>query len=140
MQRSPPQTKTGRDSAPRCPYLADLVEQLESMPTPDGLRTIANMLVDAKAREIEIVDPDDEHLIATPPEISFAVDTSKFSGRIAILYDRGYDLYVVELRIDGTVVTRIEEVDVTSLAEVVTDLIDDGEWQRIHVEILKPGR
>lgn len=127
-------------AAPGCPYLADLVEQLEIMPTPDGLRTIANMLVDAKAKDIEIVDPDDEHLIATPPEISFAVDTGKFSGRIAILYDRGYDLYVVELRADGTVATRIEEVDVTSLAEVVADLIDDGEWGRIGVEILNPRR
>jgi len=126
--------------APQCPYLADLVEQLEIMPTPDGLRTIANMLVDAKAREIEIVDPDDEHLIATPPEISFAVDTGKFSGRIAILYDRGYDLYAVELRADGTVATRIEVVDVTSLAEVVADLIDDEKWRRTRVEILKPSR
>lgn len=126
--------------APDCPYLADLVEQLEIMPTPDGLRTIANMLVDARAREIEIVDPDDEHLIATPPEISFAVDTGKFSGRIAVLYDRGYDLYAVELRAGGTVATHIEEVDVTSLAEVLADLIDDGEWRRIRVEVLKPNR
>lgn len=125
---------------PDCPYLADLVEQLEIMPTSDGLRTIANMLVDACAREIEIVDPDDEHLIATPPEISFTVSTQKFSGRVAILYDRGVDLYVVELRVDGSVVTRTEDVDVTSLAEVLTDLIDDGQWRRIRVEILKPLR
>lgn len=127
-------------AAPGCPYLADLVEQLEIMPTPDGLRTVANMLVNAKASEIELVDPDDEHLFTTPPEISFAVDTGKFSGRIAILYDRGYDLYVVELRAGGSVVTRIDAVDVTSLTEVVTDLIDDGEWRRIRVEILKTGR
>lgn len=119
-------------ATPRCPYLADLVEQLEIMPTPDGQRTVANLLVDAKARDIEIVDPDDEHLIATPPEISFAVDTGKFSGRIAVLYD----LYAVELRADGTTIKRIEEVDVTSLAEVMADLIDDGEWRRIRVEIL----
>lgn len=110
------------------------------MPTPDGPRTIANMLVDAKAMEIEIVDPDDEHLIETPPEISFTVDTGKFSGRVAILYDRGYDLYAVELRAGGTAVMRIEEVDVTSLAVVLAGLIDDGEWQRIRVEILQPDR
>lgn len=127
-------------ATPGCPYLADLVEQLEIMPTPDGLRTVANLLVDAKARDIEIVDPDDDHLFATPPEISFEVDTGKFSGRIAVLYDRGYDLYAVELRADGTVVTRIEEVDVTSLAEVMADLIDDGEWRRIRVEILGHNR
>ncbi len=127
-------------ATPRCPYLADLVEQLEIMPTPDGQRTVANLLVDAKARDIEIVDPDDEHLIATPPEISFGVDTGKFGGRIAVLYDRSYDLYAVELRADGVVVTRIEEVDVTSLAEVMADLIDDGECRRIRVEILGKSR
>ncbi|WP_298435030.1 GTPase [Ottowia sp.] len=89
-------------SMPSCPYLADLVEQLEIMRTPDGWRTIAIMLVDAKAKDIEIIDPDEDSLFKTPPEISFAVDTGKFSGRIAVVYDRGYDLYSVELRIDGT--------------------------------------
>ena len=127
-------------ATPRCPYLADLVEQLEIMPTPDGQRTVANLLVDARAQQIEIVDPDDEHLFATPPEISFAVDTGKFSGRIAVLYDRGYDLYAVELRANGSVATRIEEVDVTSLAAVMAELIDDGEWRRIRVVILGSGR
>ena len=121
---------------PHCQYLTDMVQQLELLPTPDRMRTIVNMLVDAKAKEIEIVDPDDKNLFKTPPEISFAVDTSKFTGRIAVIYDRGLDLYVVELRVAGKVLNRIEEVDVTSLAEVMTDLIDDGQWRRIRVEIL----
>ncbi|MDE1544100.1 GTPase [Dechloromonas agitata] len=124
-------------SAPNCPYLADMVEQLEMLPTPDGLRTIANLLVDAGAHAVEVVDPEDEKLFVTPPEISFAVATQKFAGRVAVRYDRGDDLYVVELRADGTVVTRIEEVDFMSLAGVLADLIDDGQWRRIHVEILQ---
>ena len=57
-----------------------------------------------------------------------------------MLYDRGDDLYVVELRANGSAVTRIEEVDVTSLAAVVAELIDDGEWRRIRVELLGSGR
>jgi len=84
-----------------------------------------------------VVDPEDEKLFETPPEISFAVATQKFAGRVAVVYDRGDDLYVVELRQGGTVVTRIEEVDFMSLATLLTDLIDDGRWRRIEVEILQ---
>jgi len=124
-------------AAPTCPYLLDMVEQLENLPTPDGQRTIANLLVDAKAHAIAVVDPEDEKLFETPPEISLAVATQKFAGRVAVVYDRGGDLYVVELRQGGTVVTRIEEVDFMSLAALLTDLIDDGRWRRIEVEILQ---
>lgn len=127
-------------ATPSCPYLADLVEQLEIMPTPDRWRTIANMLVDANAQDIRIVDPDEKNIFKTPPEISFAIHTGKFAGRIAVLYDRGYDLYAVELRADDVAITRIREVEVTSLAKVMTDLIDDGSWLRIRVEILRSGR
>ncbi|NTV70052.1 MAG: GTPase [Azonexaceae bacterium] len=122
---------------PTCPYLSDLKEQLENLPTPDGRRTIANMLVDANAHAIALVDPEDEMLFETPPEISFTVTTQKFAGRVAVVYDRGDDLYVVELRQGGTVVTRIEEVDFMSLAALLMDLIDDGRWRRIEVEILQ---
>lgn len=122
---------------PICPYIRDMAEQLENLPAPDGQRTIANMLVDAKAHAIAVVDPEDEKLFETPPEISFAVMTQKFAGRVAIVYDRGDDLYVVELRQGGTVVMRIEEVDFMQLAAVLADLIDDGRWRRIEVEILQ---
>lgn len=122
---------------PTCPYLLDMVDQLEKLPTPDGQRTIANLLVDAKAHAIAVVDPEDKKLFETPPEISFPVTTQKFAGRQAIRYDRGDDLYVVELRQGGAVVTRIEGVDFISLATVLADLIDDGRWRRIEIETLQ---
>lgn len=124
---------------PTNPYLADLVEQLEILRTPDSLRTIANMLVDAKAEAIEVVDPAEAHLSDTPPEISFAVTTKKFTGRIAVLYDDGTMNYAVELRAAGAVAERIANVKVTHLAEILADRIDDGTWRRIHVEMLEPG-
>lgn len=125
---------------PSCPYLVDLVEQLEIMPTPEGWRTIANMLTDARAKDIEIVDPDEKELLETRPEISFAVDTRKFSGRIAVLYEPVLGPYAVELRAGGAVRTRVDNVEVTRLAKVMTDLIDDGDCPRIRVEILWSGR
>jgi len=132
-------TRIPLPAKPRCAYLADLVEQLEILRTPDSVRTIANMLVDARAQAIEIVDPDDEHLSDTPPEISFAVTTEKFIGRVAVLYDDGTMSYAVELRANGAVAERIAKVKVTRLAEVLNDRIDDGTWRRIHVEMLDPG-
>lgn len=124
---------------PKNPYLADLVEQLEILRTQDNLRTIANMLVDAKATDIEITDPDEEHLSDTPAEISFAVTTDKFAGRIAVLFDDGAMNYAVELRANGAVTKRIANVSVTGLAQVLAELIDDGQWRRIDVAILSPG-
>lgn len=124
---------------PTCPYLTDLVEQLEILPTPDGWRTIANLLVDAGAADVETVDPDEEHLIATPPEISFAVATAKFTGRLAVLCDTSSQNYAVELRANGATAARVEDITVTALATVLSDFIDDGQWRRIHIEVLKRG-
>ena len=132
-------TRIPLSAKPTCPYLADLVEQLEIMRTPDSLRTIANMLVDAKAEAIEIVDPAEEHLSDTPPEISFAVATEKFTGRVAVLYDDGTMSYAVELRAAGAMAERIANVKVTRRAEVRADRIDDGNWRRLHVEMLDAG-
>lgn len=125
--------------APRCPELADLIQQLEALPAPDGYRTISILLVDARARDFSSIDPDPEsgNIIATPPAVIFHVVTDKFSGQAAVIYDRGLDLYVVELRRNGDVVERIEQVDFSSLGRTLEELIDDGNWRRIQVTALE---
>ncbi|MCD9026809.1 GTPase [Luteimonas sp. BDR2-5] len=117
----------------RCPELADLIHQVEELPAPDGFRTIANMLADANARDFSSVDPAPAGIIDTPPAIIFHVSTVKYAGQAAIVYDRGLDLYVVELRRDGDVHRRVDQIDFTSLAATLEDLIDDGSWRRIQV-------
>ena len=124
---------------PRCPELKELVQQLQEMPAPDGFRRITHLLVDADARDFETVDPSVADIIRTPPALKFTVRTDKFSGQVEILYDRGLDVYAVELRRGGTLVDRVDDVYFNYLGTVLERLIDDDNWRRIRIEIL-PSR
>lgn len=125
---------------PRCPELGDLIRQLEQMPAPDGFRRITHMLVDAGARDFSWVDPLPDDIISTPPAIGFTVSTTKFEGRVTILYDRGGDAYVIELKRSDEVIERKEPVYFDVLGGVLENLIDDGRWRLIQLEILANGR
>lgn len=128
---------------PRCPELQELINQLEQLLAPDGFRHITHLLVDAGARDFSVVDPLPDDIIKTPPAISFTVATVKFQGRVTVLYDRADDLYVIELKRDGVLVERIDQVFFDSLGEMLEHLIDDGSWRHIRVQCLsasKPSR
>ena len=128
---------------PRCPELQELIQQMEQLPAPDGFRRITHLLVDAGARDFTWVDPLPKDIIATPPAIGFTVATAKFQGRVTVLYERGLDLYAVELHRDGELVERVDEVFFGTLGETLERLIDDGNWRRIRVQCLsgrKPVR
>lgn len=125
---------------PRCPELGDLIQQLETLPAPDGFRRITHMLVDAGARDFSWVDPLPSNIVSTPPAIGFNVSTAKFEGSVSILYDRGADAYVVELQRGDEVIERKELVYFDILGEVLENLIDDGRWRLIQVEVLASGR
>ena len=53
-----------------------------------------------------------------------------------MLYERGPDLYAVELRRDGELVERVDEVFFDTLGETLERLIDDGSWRFIRVQRL----
>ncbi|MCD9007450.1 GTPase [Luteimonas sp. XNQY3] len=125
---------------PRCPQLRDLVQQLEELPAPDGFRRISHMLVDAGARDVTCVDPLPGDIIKTPPAISFNVATEKFKGRVTVLYDRGGDVYVVELYRGVERIERVDDVYFDDLGRTLEHLIDDGRWRLIQVDILSKGR
>jgi len=121
---------------PRCPELAALVEQMESLPAPDGFRKITHLLVDANARDFSLVDPKPADIIRTPPAINFTVSTAKFAGQVSVLYDRSADVYVVELHQNGELLVRRDEVYFNMLGETLAELIDDGTWRQIVVDVL----
>ncbi|WP_273828107.1 GTPase [Pseudomonas sp. SBT1-2] len=122
---------------PKCPELADLIEQLEKLPAPDGFRTITHLLVDARARDFSLVDPLPVDIIRTPPAINFSVATEKFTGQVSVIYDRASDVYVVELWRDGELLERLDEVYFDDLGSTLERLIDDGRWREIDVEVLR---
>jgi hypothetical protein len=121
---------------PCCSELATLIQQIETLPAPDGFRRIVHLLVDAGAQGFETVDPDLKDIFRTPPAVRFHVDNAKFQGEVTVLYERGLDLYAVELRRNGEVVERVDEVYFDTLGDALERLIDDGNWRRIRVEAL----
>lgn len=123
---------------PQCPELRELVQQLEQLPAPDRHRCITHMLVDAHARDFEVVDPAPEDIIRTPPAIRFNVSSEKFTGSVAVIYDRGMDAYVIESQRDGESVDRIETIYFDDLGHALEQLIDDGQWRRIRVDVIAP--
>lgn len=125
---------------PRCLELKELVQQLEQLPAPDGFRRITHLLVDANARDFGWVDPLPRDIIKTPPAISFTVATAKFQGQVTVLYERAGDLYAVELRRGGELIDRVDSVFFDTLGETLEQLIDDGTWRRIEVNVVSGGR
>ena len=126
--------------APQCPELHELVHQLEQLPAPDGFRRVTHLLVDAGARDFTVVDPSPGNIIATPPAIGFTVASAKFQGQVTVLYERGLDLYAVELRRDGELVERVDEVFFDTLGQTLERLIDDGTWRLIRVQRLSGSK
>ena len=120
----------------RCPELQELIQQMEQLPAPDGYRRITHLLVDAGARDFTWIDPLPKDIIATPPAISFTVTTAKFQGRVTVLYERGLDLYAVELHRDGELIERVEEEHLDRLGGTLERLMDVGYWRRIRVQCL----
>lgn len=122
--------------SPQCPELGDLIQHLEQLPAPDCFRRLTHLLVDAGARDFTWVDPAPDKIIETPPAISFSVTTAKFAGQVTVLYDRGGDVYVVELHHGDERVERHDGVYFDSLGEVLERLIDDGHWRQIEVSAI----
>lgn len=124
----------------QCDSLKELINQLEQLPAPDGLRKIAHVLVDAGATDFTVVDPAYKNIVETPPSVSFTVDNPKCCGRVAINYDRCADAYDIEHTHNGQVIKRLENLYFVDLASNLVDLIDDGAWQQIHIEVLKKSK
>lgn len=121
---------------PRCEYLQSLIDLLEQAPAPDGYRRITHLMVDAGARDITWIDPEYDDLFRTPPAINFTVSTSKFEGQVSVIYERGLDLYAVELHRNGELIHRVSEVYFDEVGELLEQLIDDGRWQQIKVQVI----
>jgi hypothetical protein len=127
-------------SKPKCLELGSLIELLETDELPDGFRLVTHMLVDAGAKDFEIVDPKPQDIIKTPPAVSFSVNTRKHSGRVRVFYNRGMDSFGIELLQDGSRTYFDDYVLFNELAERLWELIDDGTWNKIDVDLVAPAK
>lgn len=125
-----------------CPQLAEMIHQVERLPAGDGIRTLAQVLIDAGAYKepVQYVDPTPANIISTPPSLTFNLDTGKQQGALTISYNRGKDYYdITTTDINGRVMERLEDVDFTSLAGAVVALVDQPDWNRMTMEVVKPA-
>ena len=122
--------------APKSFFIKEIVEQLESVTTDHGLRTAAQVLADAGAgaEPVQFLDDDE----AARPWMQFAIRTDKLHGYLKITLDRALDYYEISTtNTDGETVEECKEVDFTSLAEVIQEMVDDGNWRIAEVKVLK---
>lgn len=125
------------------PYLRDLIEQLEKMSVDGGMRFASNVLVDAGVRTVEFVDPPEEN-VDIQPAIRFSVANKAFTGEVEINYDRGLDYYRVIKTVPYPSLNTMErivheEIDFLQLPDLLKEILDDGEWRKVQVTILKPA-
>jgi hypothetical protein len=125
---------------PECPELKDMIDLLETDILADGFRHITHMLVDAGARDFETIDPKPDDIFKTQPAVSFSVSTRKHCGRVRVFYNRGLDSYGIELLRDGETTYFDEYVLFVELGNLLYDLIDDGAWNRIDVELIAAAK
>ncbi|WP_432263413.1 hypothetical protein [Cupriavidus sp. TMH.W2] len=125
------------------PLLKEMIEQVEARLAPDGMRTLAQVLIDAGAanRPVGLRDPSEVDEIAAPPTLQFHIDNTRFKGMLNIVFHRVDDCFRVQLAEYGSwaVVKETNHVPFSALAEVLTDLVDDGKWRIAKVEVLKPA-
>jgi hypothetical protein len=114
---------------PESHYLGFLYDQINNLKAPDSVRNIPQLLVDANARDFVVFDHEDE--LELPPHFEFFVSTGKFAGKVTILYESVLDLYLIFLWDDDEV---IESKPFTN--ETIADLIDDGSWNKIQIDIV----
>jgi len=127
----------------RNPYLRDLITQMEVMPVNGGRRCVVNVLVDANAKNLSFNDPTEEDSPIDPPAIRADVETAKFTGAVEISYNRACDTYAINFRSVGDagqiIEDKIEDVHFDELGAVLIDKIDDGQWLKAKVTMIKPA-
>lgn len=123
-------------------YLKQLIDQVERLDSPDGVRKLCQVLVDAGAYlgPVTYHDPADSDCIAVPPSLNFVVKTDKFDGVLQIAYDRGIDYYHVNLFQDDHRVHQLVDIAFTELASTILDLVDDGKWRLAKVTVTKRAK
>jgi hypothetical protein len=124
------------------PYLRDLITQMETIRTADGLRRVVNVIIDAGATELDFVDPPEQDSAEIPPAISFRVANTKLLGKVTIDYDRAMDYYRVHVeRVtsgrESPAKESFTDIDFEQLGPFLEELIDDRSWRQVQVTVLR---
>jgi hypothetical protein len=110
--------------------LLNMIELVEVLKAPDGVRTLWQLFVDAGAEIDHIVyrDVDDDRLSSRSPALQFRVNSSKLKGFLVIEDDAEERCFRVLVQSDDSSISKvvIERVFIRNLSAKVASLIDDG--------------
>jgi hypothetical protein len=127
----------------QCPHLIGMLDQLEAlvMPEPDGIRTIAQVLIDAGAwnHPVEYCDPTEADIVSSPPRVTVTLDAPHIQGgplKLSVVYNRGMDTYSVETVLDNGQSNRYEHVTFDMLPEIIGDIASHPGWRTAKVTVL----
>ncbi|QIQ22143.1 hypothetical protein [Zophobihabitans entericus] len=127
--------------------LRELKNKLEELRASDETRRIAHMLVDAHAQNFSLEERYN-HSFAKPfykkkkpyipPSISFDVSTTKFEGRVVLYYQEKEQRFAVQLIKENNIFLdlALSSPDLDSIGFILEQLIDDGSWKKIKIEVL----
>ena len=122
----------------RNPYLQDMIQQMEDIPVNGGLRRVVNIMTDANPTNLSFNDPLEEDSAVDAPAIKVHVDTAKHKGQVEISYNRCMDTYSIKLTQDaGSQPLEMDNIHFNQLGEALIDGIDDGEWLKAKVTVIK---
>lgn len=112
-----------------------LIKCIQLLFAPHGLRNVVHVLVDANAKNFRFYDPAIDYG-GSYPYLQCDVDTSKFKGFEKIwIYPNGYE-FGISLGRDNLMLGTEVNISYEVLGEKLEELIDDGSWRKIEVEIL----
>ena len=124
---SPTKINEGIESgAIKSPYLMDMIDQINNMAMPDGMRYISCALVDAglRAQGFSYLDVDVEEAGEQKPTLTFKLDNQT----ISLAYDFGNDTYELLVN-DELVMDANDNFTFECLPDAFNALINDDSWK-----------
>lgn len=120
-----------------------LLSTIERLRCPDGVRVLSNFLVDLGASNFVFLEPGSEDSASTNDlQLIFDCSASSFTGRVTIGMATECELFYLLMHrvpVDAPeqLVHSCESIALDSVAEVITTLLCDGQWQFAQVEVLE---
>ncbi len=118
-----------------------LLETLFRLRCPDGVRVLSNFLVDIGASNFAFIEPDSQDPAQSSDlQLVFDCSVSSFSGRVTVGLEQELEEFYIEMhRVSPdepeALVHRCASIRFESLAEVLTTLLGDDQWQYAHVDL-----
>lgn len=127
----------------QCPELKDMLDQLETLTAPDGIRTVAQVLIDAGAwnHPVEYSDPTASDILSNPPSVTVVLDAPHIEDgpvTLGVVYDRGLDMYQLEAAFAASGNTTCQQnLTFDMLPDAISAIAANADWRKAKVTVTR---